>query len=272
MTTQHLNSYGKFAIRKNRENNDKPIEDFVVVDNENKIFIVCDGVTRSLVNGEYPNPSPAAKASALFAETVHATLIDLPSTTTPKESLSKAIVNGNNSIAEFNKNAFTKIDYAEDDLAGTIAIVGLVKNNRFHYAYNGDCCGYLLTENGISRFTTPQTARVAIYREKFGFGREATIKIRRDFRNNRQHPLGYGVYTGELSAMDFVEYSNIQLRVGQKILLASDGTSYLLETAINTFYESSPEAIISEAEILEDKLGIRSDDKAIIIIDTTETL
>lgn len=268
MRVQRFNSHGQSALKKNREDNSKPIEDVLISDNKNKIFIVCDGVTRSLVNGVYPNPSPAAKASVIFAETVHSTLINLSPITTPKISLHKAIKCGNDAVREFNISTFPKIDYVENDFAGTIAIVTIIKNDKFYYAYNGDCCGYLLTENGMSMFTTPQTTQVSIYREKFGFGRDATITIRRDIRNNKQHPLGYGVYTGESSAMDFVEHGSLQLRAGQKILIASDGISYLLKTSTNTLYGSTPESIILEAEILEDKLGIRSDDKAVIIIDT----
>lgn len=264
-----LNSYGASFIRKNREMDDKPNEDFIIVDNEHKIFIVCDGVTRSSVNEHYPNPSPAATASALFAKTVQTSLIDLLLAATPKKSLIKAIKNGNEAVAEFNKYTFPKIDYFANDFAGTVAIIGLIRNNKFYYAYIGDCSGYLITTKATSRFTTSQTDQIETYRKKFGFSKETTIKIRRDFRNNKLHPLGYGVFTGEPTALDFVEFGSLRLKADQKILLTSDGVSPLLEYESKLYFGISPETIISQTEMLEDKFGIRSDDKAVVIISIT---
>lgn len=272
MSSQHLVGSGKFVVRKNCDDDEKPIEDFALVDNTNSIFIVCDGVTRSLINGEYPVPSPSAQASRIFAETVHQALVNLLPTNLPREALEMAVKDGNKAIAQFNKRNLTQIDYLENDLAGTVAIVGIIVDNKFYYAYNGDCYGYLISENRASSFTSPQTTKVAAYRRQVGFGREATIEIRRDFRNNKQHPFGYGVFTGEISAIDFVEYGSISLVDGQKIILVSDGVIHLFNSDPKLLHEDSPEIIVSEAEKLETQLGIRSDDKAIIIIQITQVL
>src|SRR3979409_5632 len=52
---------GNFATRGKRGLEQKPNEDYAVVDNKELIYIVCDGVTRFPVKGSYPRPSPAAK-------------------------------------------------------------------------------------------------------------------------------------------------------------------------------------------------------------------
>ena len=95
---------------------------------------------------------------------------------------------------------------------------------------------------------------------------EATLTIRREFRNNKQSAFGYGVFTGEPQALEFVEYGQIPLAAGQTIVLASDGVAPLFDSAPQMLYETSPEAILAEAEEFEAGQKMRSDDKAVIIV------
>lgn len=256
----------KFAVHKNRDPQEKPLEDYVLADDSRGIYIVCDGVTRSLINGTYPKDSPAIKASRLFADTVYQALTRYISSTSPNDALQESVIEGNNAIRQFNNGRFKYIDYLENDFAGTVAIIGIVVDDRFHFAYNGDCCGYSVINNAITKLTFPQTAKVAEYRNQVGVTRETTLRIRRDFRNNKKSTFGYGVFTGETRALEFVEYGCINLIVGQTIVLASDGVDYLLDNNPQMLYETSPEVIIAEAEKLENQLKIRSDDKAVIIL------
>jgi hypothetical protein len=41
----------------------KPNEDYLIVDDKNKVHIICDGVTRNLIDGSYPEPSPSYLAA-----------------------------------------------------------------------------------------------------------------------------------------------------------------------------------------------------------------
>jgi hypothetical protein len=45
------------ASKPNNLNYYKPNEDYIIVDDINQIYIICDGVTRDLINGKYPEPS-----------------------------------------------------------------------------------------------------------------------------------------------------------------------------------------------------------------------
>ena len=53
----------------------KPNEDYLIVDNRNRIYIICDGVTRNLIVGRYPDPSPSYLAAKAFAESVHRNML-----------------------------------------------------------------------------------------------------------------------------------------------------------------------------------------------------
>jgi serine/threonine protein phosphatase PrpC len=254
------------AVRKGNTPDNKPLEDYVFVDVEKRIYIVCDGVTRSLVNGEYPQRSPASRASETFARTAMGTLLNSISHLDPQNSLRLAVIEGNRAVKKLNDREFSNPDYLENDLAGTVSIIGIIYKGIFHYAYIGDVCGYLVDRKNAIRFTSPQTAKVAEYRKREGFTKGATLRIRRDFRNNKDSEYGYGVFTGEFSALDFVEYGRITLTPGQTLVLCSDGLVDLFDTYPQMLYEDSPERIFNEAERLERSLNIRSDDKALVII------
>ena len=256
----------RFAIRKNRSDQDKPLEDHVVAEDLRGIYVVCDGVTRSLVNGAYPQDSTAQQAASLFAEIAYQVLARTLETASPGEALRTAVVAGNDAIRRYNMAKFSHVDYLENDLAGTVAIIGVCVADAFHYAFIGDCCCYSVFRDDVVRITSPQTTKVAAYRASAGSTTEATLTIRREFRNNKQSAFGYGVFTGEPQALEFVEYGQIPLAAGQTIVLASDGVAALFDSAPHTLYETSPEVILAEAEEFEAGQKMRSDDKSLIIV------
>lgn len=255
-----------YAIKKNRERRDKPNEDFILADDANSIYIVCDGVTRSPVKGKYPHHSPSAQAARIFAEVARHVLVETLPFVSPPQALIKAVEKGNDGIAEFNRHEFESIDYLENDLAGTVAIVGVIAGDVFHYASIGDCLGYIVSNDKSVGFTHSQTEMVAAYRRKVGFVRDATLRIRRDIRNNKAHPWGFGVLTGESAALDFVEQGDIALHGGETIILASDGVAHLFQSSVQFGDGVVAGLLIQRAERAEKELGIRSDDKAVIVI------
>ena len=256
----------RLAIRQNRSPIAKPLEDDALADDRRGIYIVCDGVTRSLVNGVYPADSHAAHAARLFAEAVYATLIRLTPSESADESLRTAMAAGNEAVRRYNAVHVRHPDYLENDLAGTVAIVGVVRDGILHFAYNGDCCAYSVTPEGVRRLTVSQTARVAEYQKTAARAGDQTLIIRRDFRNNKHSPYGYGVFTGEACALDWVEHGRQPLSVGQAVALTTDGLTPYLDRFPERLAESSPEVILDEAEALDEELRLRSDDKALILI------
>ena len=56
------------ATKKNTKEFDKPNEDYFLVDRNNGIFIILDGVTRDKIDGIYPDPSPACEVSKIFID------------------------------------------------------------------------------------------------------------------------------------------------------------------------------------------------------------
>jgi serine/threonine protein phosphatase PrpC len=249
-----------YTTRQNLSGTDKPNEDYVLADAEHHLYIICDGVTRTLIDGRYPLPSPAAEASQVFATTAHQMLLDSVGAA-PRDRLTRAVTSGNEAVAAYNARRFTHIDYIGSDFGGTVGIIALIEGDLLHYAYIGDCGGYLIRQSTITAFTYPQTAQIAQHYRK-----HTTLQIRRDIRNNRSHPYCYGVFTGQPTALDCVEYGEFMLRSGDTIALISDGLA--------PYFDSSPplplpsvDEIISAMEQIEREQKLRSDDKTVILVD-----
>lgn len=259
----------QIGIQPNKSAMAKPLEDYALADDRLGIYIVCDGVTRSLIDGRYPEDSPAAKVAGLFAETVYATLVRERATMSTRSALRVAITAGNDAIRRFNEAVIGQPDYLENDLAGTVAIVAVADDTLLQYAYLGDCCAYSVVGDRLTRLTAPQTANVAEYRKRAGPAENATLAIRRDFRNNRQSDYGYGVFTGEATALEWVEWGQHALGPGRTLILASDGLAPYLDRCPGGLAEASPGYILAEADQLDAQMNLRSDDKAVILIRMT---
>lgn len=256
----------QYSTKKNN-NSFKPNEDYKLVDSKNEIYILCDGITRTERNGIYPNPSPSSEVSKIFARTVHQKLIELEESGSFSDNLIRAIKKGNEEVNEFNSRRFPKVDYLVNDLAGTVGIVSYIKNGFFYYAYIGDCIGLFVKNKHFQVFTKIQTLKVEEYRKKVGFSDNETIKIRKEFRNNLNHPFSYGAITGEESIFDFITLGKIDTNKFDKIILMSDGLLNLLRLNPEFILFNDAKTIIKKATELESKYNFRSDDKSIIIIE-----
>lgn len=260
------------AIRKNRDPV-KPCEDALLVEPAHGVFIVVDGITRSPVNGQYPVPSPAADVAERIVQAAFAALA--AGHDTPEDALRQAVTAANEAVQSYNQATFPQVNYVEQDLAGAVALIGLLRETVFYYGFIGDCYGLKISDSHHERFVLPQTADLEQHRAEIvsqaGSPREATIIIRRDLRNNPRHPWGYGAFTGELGALDFVRYGRVPLEPGTRLILASDGLEAVCEHLRTTdplrLTTITPEELIQAAEALDQARNLRSDDKAVILLD-----
>lgn len=119
--------HASYTTQQNQSGTDKPNEDYVLVDEAHHLYIVCDGVTRTPVNGRYPLPSPAAEASRRFAEATYKALLEVLPDHPPRHCLEQAVTIGNEAVRAYNTQRFVHIDYVENDFAGTVAIIALIR-------------------------------------------------------------------------------------------------------------------------------------------------
>jgi serine/threonine protein phosphatase PrpC len=236
---------------------DKPYEDFLKFDEQKKIFIVCDGVTRDRINGIYPNPSPASEVAKLFAEECfNEIVIRLENTKVDvQELLDKSFKISNRKILEFNKNFDTF-------RPGAVALALIIKNNTISFCYIGDCIGIFYHKDIVSRFTESQTKLIHLNKAQF-----TTQQIRQEICNNFSHPYGFGVLDGNPNAELFIKSASFILKPQSTIVLSTDGIEHLIKIKGEKFIEQmSSKKIIDEAEKLEANHKIRSDDKTVIKI------
>jgi serine/threonine protein phosphatase PrpC len=244
------------ALRQNHAGYAKPLEDYVLIDNEAQIYIVMDGVSRDKVNGLYPNPSPSAEVSAIFAEEVLGYLKQVKPEAAVEAWLREAARHANQKINQYNRRA------SWDFLPGTVGIISVIRDDMFYYIFAGDCSGWISQQAKARLFTFPQTRLVHAHRAEF-----SASEIRNVICNNKNHPCGYGVFTGAPGVMDFLEFGAEALRAGDALYLATDGLDALLGNPDFQLDGSlSAKELIEAAEQLETDQKLKSDDKAIIAI------
>lgn len=174
------------ATKKNTKEFDKPNEDYFLVDRNNGIFIILDGVTRDKIDGIYPDPSPACEVSKIFIDKAYNYIMNVSS----KESdylkiIKNAFVEGNKEIEKFNHS------YLGSFLPGTVGIIAIIKDNKLFYGYIGDCIGILLNKQMKKEFTMCQTKLIHEHIKEF-----TAYEIRHNICNNIRHPYSYGVLDG----------------------------------------------------------------------------
>lgn len=195
---------------RNTKSVEKPNEDFVYFDKEKKFGMILDGVSRDKENGIYPNPSPAKIATEIFADVVNKWLVK--SKNISLSVIKEAVQRGNGAVRNYNDKL------RHDFPAGTVGIVFGINDNYLVYGYLGDCNGAIVRGNDFGIFTVKQTNEVVKHKHKY-----TSKQIRYDICNHIAHPCGYGVWDGNPSALDFVQYGEIKLQQGDIVLFYSDG-------------------------------------------------
>lgn len=212
--------YNSSAITiKNSKGIDKPNEDYYLCDDEKGIYILVDGVSRDKIKGVYPNPSPSFWVSKVFVQSVYNYLLNNFGGDF-LELLSEAIKKGNSEIKNYND----KTKWENDFLPGTVGIIVIIMENKLFYAYIGDCYGVIINRDKYI-FSKCQTDNIEKHKKEF-----TPFEIRNKICNNVEHPYSYGVLNGDLRAMKFVNYGEIDICTEDKIFLFSDGFSDVVKS------------------------------------------
>lgn len=245
------------ATKANQLGYSKPNEDYYLVDDRQRIYILLDGVSRDKNGGEYPNPSPSRLVSELFANTVYKCLKSWNKEGDVSSVLRQAAIEGNEAVKEYNRCC--KWDF----LPGTVGIVSVVVDMTFHYVYTGDCSIRLVRGDEVHLLTVAQTKLVHEHKDEF-----TADEIRNDIANNPTHPYGYGVFNGNRDTLHFLEYAHQAVLEGDVIVLASDGLDILLnQIGFHSTHIPSAQELIYQAEALEvENPNRRSDDKTVVIL------
>ncbi len=256
------------ATAKQRVNPLKPMEDSIISNPDIGLFGICDGGTRVPFDGSpYPNPSPAAEGSRLFAETVLTAFERGMSPT--KENLCEALALANQELGKLRTILVPEVNYYENDLIEVSGVFGLVCGSSLYVASLGDSPGYLFRSTGeVLDLNTSMTAKVMPLVEEWSKSIglwEARIKIRKSIRNRPEAPERFGIFTGEEICLQLLECREFQLRAGDTVLITSDG---IPPEVARTLHANSAQEIIRAAEAAVDIANgaIKEDDKAVIKI------
>lgn len=238
----------------------KPNEDYFLHDSEKGIFVITDGVSRDIIEGLYPNPSPSTEVAHLLTLTVFNHISEnLKSTKTFKNLLFDAYQKGNKKIADYNQKVENK-----HFLPGAVSLAAIFTDSSLYYCYLGDVSARKITETESFLLTKSQTEKFRRYSKSF-----TRSFVRNNICNNPQHPLSYGVFTGENNALNFLSFHQTDISVGNKFHFATDGLDcfYDFETGLN-LSSFNVEEIFNKAEENEENYSdsINSDDKTIIIV------
>lgn len=247
-------SYSQYS-KKNTIGNDKPNEDYILINDNKHYFIILDGVSRDFEKGKYPNPSPSAEITQLLAESIYQYLqksLNKPIKNSIEELLYNAMKFGNETVKEYPQ--YKNYSF----LPGAVGIVSLIVDNVFYYAYIGDCIGLKVSKKEVFVFTNKQTELVQKYRHLLD-----EYTIRNFICNNPSHPYSYGVLNGNEAADKFIQTGNLILNHGDKVVLATDGLEHYIMSNKDKIFELEIAKEFVENSDLKEK---QEDDKSVILI------
>ena len=227
-----------FASAPHERKLDKPNEDKLLVDEENRIYIILDGVTRP--HAEYeacPFESSALDVGDIFLSEVYSYIKAHISDPDPKEILTEAVRLGNRRIKEYReRKSLSEWEF----YPSTLGIISILRGGVLHYLCVGDCLGLLIRGSSKLLFGK-QLSLEAVDLQN------VTKKQRYDIYCNHEENLhSYTVFNGDEAAMEGVEYSFIDVHEGDTVFLASDGLGcYLKYEKVKDLLSRSANEIIS---------------------------
>ncbi len=248
------------GLRNDRTDCVKPNEDRAALDPFRQTVVVADGITRTkLADGNYPTPSPSARAAEVFCESIIAQASILPELT--RDQFVSIVKNANVAIGELNRELFPKFDFAERDRAGVAAVVGIMDRDSMWLASIADCWCVGVKGDDATRLAWEKTSQ-----SRSAYVRLGEVAAREQLRNKPGLPVSYGAFTGEQDALHFVEYAQVDLRQFDRLVFATDGMLSIARQdplALATF----PARQLMRYGLLMDKAHQETDDKTVVILD-----
>lgn len=260
MILEKLKFSTDFASVPHKRELNKPNEDRLLIDEENGIFIILDGVTR--VHKEYdssPFASAAGDVGDIFLKEAHEYIKAHIKDSDPKAVLYGAADTANTKIKKYRK---IKSQEEWEFYPATLGIISILRDNTLHYISVGDCLGVLLRHNS-----------------KILFGRELSLeavdlnKVNKTARymyycNQPGNELSYTVFNGDDAVIEGLEYSFIDIHPDDCVILASDGIGNYLkyEKAADIIFQSAEEIISLSEKYDIPPYAEYADDKSLIKI------
>ncbi|HEY3413586.1 MAG TPA: hypothetical protein VGM51_11115 [Armatimonadota bacterium] len=207
-----------------------PREDALAWDDDARIFVAADGVTRdweAIRQGEapYPDPSPATSAADAVARlALQAALCGDP--------LDRVLAEANDGVARVNDalGITGRCDYLKHDYAGAVAALARVDGDTLDIAWIGDCGVAVIRDGRLAYLTRDQLDGLTAFLAKnpAPFDDARRVYVRRDLRNKPDFRPGgadvtYGVLTGEPEAISYIETASIVLEPGDIVATHTDG-------------------------------------------------
>ena len=262
-------------LRKNKESKYyKPCEDYLIAENEQRIFILMDGATRFVKDaGVYPDPSPSSQAARIICDVSYSVLKSLAfSEANYQMAFSQTAIEANAALKKYNDSLFPIIDYLENDYSSAGGVISAIRNGYFLYSYIADPQIYLIRDHQITLLRQPQTCAVEDFIKELhrrGITDPAVVQktVCKAVRNTQSSPYRFGVFTGEESALPFLQFGSVKLENGDKILLTSDGLAPVWEHDRDVLLAEELEFILDAADRIDKQRNLRSDDKAAILIE-----
>ena len=249
----------------------KPKEDSFAI--EANIIIVADGITHRAISGKYPSSSASANAANLICRLMPK-LISLQQEDTDIEQVLRFGLKACNvAIQQINAHR-SAAEIKASDLGGAVATIVLRIADKLHLLHIGDCRAMLVRNESVIELTRHQTAEVEMLAAQWKHEQVPKDEIsrrKRALRNPRVHSsqthAAFGVLTGEEQALEFAEYSTVEIDSASHLIVCSDGFGDLgTQDAIALAHDTlKPFDLARRLERFEQASSTRSDDKTIII-------
>lgn len=292
----------------NQSRPDKPNEDALFYNPKPGIVAIADGVTRSRdAQGKYPQNSTIAP-SIFINETKRLVPEFLSQKFSPEEVIRKTFGQVNQKISQANKDLGISdtLNYDDVDLlctTGCIALVYQDEEQKFvTYGFIGDVIGmYVPAHNPPKFLTRDQLERCHTFGKPYyqklvlegklteeEAKRKRLIWQRKEVRNNLSaidlsgNSIGFGVLTGEESALSFIEVGTEEIGSSDRLIFASDsldrcaqgeGTRKIeyfdsvLKSVRNLTLEDCANFLIRHIRECEKKMSRSSDDATVVVVD-----
>lgn len=244
--------------KNNRTDINKPNEDYIICDDKLGLYLIADGVTRP--HNEYQNDSQdslASKAAILFCQKVKETISENLSDFTETnvcDKLKQILINANDELSD---------SYANSIFPPSISVLlCFVFNDKIYFYNNCDTIGLILRHGAKIQFTTKYNYKV---KKEKKYSKNEIYQLLYNGDSEDSYPM----INGDPRFNENVFVSFINLEIGDKIILSSDGLyEFLLSTKYSILYDDNIDNyFIRSLEYDIFPFGNYADDKSCIVIE-----